>query len=153
MKLTTLFLPAAIILILSLATPCFALNGMGEYGLGAGLMMPDIEDIDTNNSIYYLFDYTAQDFSFELNYVDDGDMQAWLIHSDYLYPLTEIFQSEAYLGFGYSYLFANSDVLDDANGINICIGFNLQKNIDVRGRYFFLGSGDHILTAGATMYF
>ncbi len=146
---------AFMVLIPVLATPCFAASnlGLGKYGLGAGVMFPDIDGVDSNSSFYYLFDYTAQSFIFELNYVDDGDLKAWFIHGDYLYPLSEVFQSEAYLGFGYSYLFGDSDVLDDSNGINVCIGFNLQKNIDVRGRYFFMGGGDHILTAGATIYF
>jgi hypothetical protein len=134
-------------------TPCFAYNVLGDYGLGAGVMFPEIEGIDTDNSIYYLFDYQQMDFLFEVNYVNDGDMDAWLIHGDYLYGLTGVLQSEAYIGMGYSFMFADSDVLDDESGFNLCLGFNLQKNIDVRGRYLFIGGGDHILTAGATIYF
>ena len=135
------------------ASPCFAYGGVGEYGLGAGVMMPDIEAIDANNAIYYLFDFTSMDFLFEVNFVNESPMDAWLIHGDYKYPLSGLMGTEAYLGFGYSYLFADSDELDDDSGINLCIGLNLQKNIDIRGRYLFLGGGDHIFTAGATMYF
>jgi len=148
--LTMLVLP----MVLALATPCYAaLGGLGDYGLGAGVMFPDIEGIDTNNSIYYLFDVTSMDFLLEVNYVDDGDMNAWLIHGDYKYALTGIMATEAYLGFGYTYLFSDTDALKDANGINLCLGLDVQENIDVRGRYLFLGGGDHILTAGATIYF
>jgi hypothetical protein len=122
---------AAIMLLSLTALPGFAFGGVdvGSAGLGAGFMFPDI------------------------NYYHDSDFDGWMLHGDYLYPLSQVLNSEAYVGLGYSYVFGNSDYLGDENGINICLGFNLQKNIDIRGRYLFLGGGDRILSAGATMYF
>ncbi len=146
---------AAIMLLSSTAFPGFAFGGadMGSAGLGAGFMFPDIDGVDTDNSLYYAFDYRTLNYLMEINYFNDADFDGWMLHGDYLYPLSEVMNSEAYAGLGYSYVFGNSDYLGDENGLNICLGFNLQKNIDIRGRYLFLSGGDRILSAGATMYF
>jgi hypothetical protein len=143
----------ALLLFFAASVPGFAADQLGHYGLGAGMMFPDISDANTDNSLYYLFDYNTMDYLLETDYVSKDDLKAWLIHADYLYPLTGIMQSEAYVGFGYSYLFSSSDNLNDDNGINLCVGLNLQEKIDACARYLFLGGGDHILTVGATYYF
>ena len=147
--LVMLFLPA----MFALAAPCYAANPIGNYGVGVGVMFPDIEGVDADSAIYYLFDVTSMDFLLEVDYVDSGDMTGWIMNGDYKYPLTGVMSTEAYLGFGYTYLFSETDALKDSNGINLCLGLDVQKNIDVRARYLFLGGGDHILMAGATIYF
>lgn len=146
---------SAITLLSFTAIPCFAYAGVdaGSTGLGAGFMFPDIEGLENDNSLYYIFDYRTLNYLMEINYFNDSDLDGWMLHGDYLYPLTEILNSEAYVGLGYTYMFGNSDVLEDENGLNICLGFNLQEKADIRGRYLFLGGGDHILSVGATMYF
>lgn len=144
------------------SAPCFAFGdfgmpgmgtGIGASGLGAGIMFPDIDGVENDNIIYYLFDYKTYNYSFEVNYFDDDEMGGWMLHGTYLYPLSEGLGSEAYMGFGYSYLFGSSDGLDDENGFNIALGLTVMDNIDVRGRYLFLGGGDSIITAGASYYF
>jgi hypothetical protein len=153
-----LILIATVLLLGFTLTPCYALLGggganVGQTGLGAGFMFPDIDGLENDNSLYYLFDYKMMNYLMEINYFNDSDLDGWMIHADYTYPITGVMDSSAYVGLGYSYIFGNSDVLEDENGLNICLGFTLQKNIDIRGRYLFLGGGDHILSAGATMYF
>ncbi len=142
--------------------PCFAQGGFGmpgmggaggTTGLGAGIMFPNIDGVENDSTMYYLFDYKSFNYSFEVNYFDDDEMSGWMLHGDYLYPLSEGLGSEAYLGFGYSYIFGDSDGLDDENGFNIALGLSVMDNIDVRGRYLFLGGGDSIITAGASYYF
>ena len=156
-----LILLACLVFLCSTA-PCFALGGfgmpgmgtgIGTTGLGAGIMFPDIDGVENDSTMYYLFDYKSYCYSFEVNYFDDDDLNGWMLHGDYLYPLSEGLGSEAYLGFGYSYIFGSSGGLDDENGFNIALGLSVMDNIDVRGRYLFLGSGDSIITAGASYYF
>jgi len=156
-----LILLACLVFLCSTA-PCFAQGGFGipglgagggTTGLGAGMMFPNIEGTDSDSTFYYLFDYKSYSYSFEVNYFDDTELSGWMLHGDYLYPLSEGIGSEAYLGFGYSYIFGSSDGLDDENGFNIALGLNVMDNIDVRGRYLFLGGGDSIITAGASYYF
>jgi hypothetical protein len=154
MKRKLALMPLAVLVVLIYAAPCFAIApSIGTTGLGAGVLFPDIEGLENDNSIYYILDYKTMNYLFEIDYFNDAEMDGWMMHGDYLYPLTGALESEAYLGFGYSYLFGNSDVLDDENGFNIALGLSLQNNLDVRGRYLFLGGGDHIFTAGATMSF
>ena len=146
----------------TIAAPCFAFGGfglptggagLGTTGLGAGVMFPDIEGVENDNSLYYILDFKSMGYIFEINYFNDADMDGWMIHGDYLYPLGDTIASEAYIGMGYSYIFGNSEYLGDENGFNFCLGLSMMDNLDVRGRYLILGGGDAIFSAGATFYF
>ena len=163
-KSTIILVMFALPMVFAFATPCFASAGLpglgglaglggGAYSLGAGFMFPDVKDVSKDSALYYSLDMTASDFLVEVDYVNSGDLQAWLMNGDYKYPLTGLLSSEAYLGFGYTYLVSDNDALKNSNGINVCVGLNVVKKIDVHGRYLFLGGGDHILMAGATLSF
>jgi hypothetical protein len=161
MKRNTILLLLAGLIFLTMAAPCFAFGGfgmpsggggLGTTGLGAGIMFPDIEGVENDNTLFYSLDFKSMGYVFEVDYFNDADMDGWMLHGDYLYPLGEALASEAYIGIGYSYIFGNSDYLGDENGFNLCLGVSLMDNLDIRGRYLILGGGDAIIQAGATLY-
>jgi len=131
----------------------------GGFGLGLGWAGLDdnVEDIaeggdgGSGGGFLALVQYRGEAWEVEFDYIF-GDDSAWVLSGDYIFNFDRDLNdpySGAYAGIGYSYISVDSgdgsttedeDDDDTDSGINVMLGFDVDQNWGVEGRYIFSDS-------------
>lgn len=131
----------------ALLFPTSAMAQSGEEivngGFGIGLGWASIEDGDSD--ILALVQYRGAAWEVEFNYIF-GDSDAWALHGNYIWNFDRDMNqpdSGVYAGVGYTYVDAKSSGSTGGgsssdNGINVLLGFDVDRNWALEGRYVFM---------------
>lgn len=122
----------------------------GGFGLGLGWAEPE----EGEGDILALVQYRGEAWEVEFDYIF-GDSDAWVVSGNYIFNFDRDLNDPyagMYAGIGYSYISfdggegntaqqsTEGDGDDNDSGVNVLLGYDVDQNWGVEGRYVFSDS-------------
>ena len=138
-------------------------NTTPNQGFGLGLGYGDVQGSGSNknsNGLLALARYRGEAWLVDFDYLFNSGDHVWTLNGDYVFNFdrsgSNSPDSGGYAGIGYTYVNAsnNGGSTGGSNdntdsGVNVMLGYDIDKNWGIEGRYTFLG--DDLIT-GEVIY-